>query len=223
MKKSFLAIVNVSMPTYFAIKRLFQLGILAFIFHSCIPYKIPTETFITHCSSVEEKDALQHWLYRVIPRHRCQIRWFDLPHWASWMLLGNDDDGIFGEGPKAHYLEDQPADFRKAMRWALRNPLHNFCFYTIGTAWCRNSEITLLKVTKRGVCSMHYCENGHIVFADPGSSFFLGLHGWKPFVSLRLAWSPYRTADFYLGWRPRGNFGVKILPAAKRKPVKLTD
>ena len=42
-----------------------------------------------------------HWLYKYIPKHRDELS--EKPFWQkiTWALAGNDDDGIFGEGPKS--------------------------------------------------------------------------------------------------------------------------
>ncbi len=169
----------------------------------------------------EKKDeALSHPLYDIIPRHRSQIRWFDAGHWLMWALFGNDDDGIFGE--RSNYRSQEMLTYKKAIRWNLRNPLHNFCFYVIGQAQFRNSEVTLLKISDYTISLLDYKKVGTIDFASSGSSFFLGLHGWKPFISLRLVYKT-KQSDFYIGWRSRGNFGIKTNALTRRKPTKTQD
>lgn len=204
------------------------------VLSGCASYKVSTQTFsscaypcdprcedfheIPECNLEEEigqknkESALRHPLYQIIPRHRCQIRWFDLGHWMTWMLFGNDDDGIFGEEPSASYRIDQPNHLGKAISWMIRNPLHNFCFYVIGSAHCRNSELTIIKMTPCQLCFLKYEKEAKTVFAGKGAGFFLGLHGWKPFVSMRLMYGPDAKSEAYLGWRCRGNFGAKLIP-----------
>lgn len=196
------------------LQRNFQISALIILLLSgCASYKINTTEFIA-CDEInpEKHEALHHWLYHVIPRHRLQIRWYDLGHWCTWTLFGNDDDGIFGEEPTAAYRPQQRISCGKAVRWWCRNPLHNFCFYVIGSAHRENSEITLLKMTKSNVECCHYCPCATTNFAGDDTSFFLALHGGKPFISLRLRYSPTHTGDFYLGWRARGAFGIKCIP-----------
>lgn len=201
--------------------RLFLCCLCLILLSGCAGYKVCTQAFLDEPPTEDKvlyenkKAALSHWLYRAIPRHRCQIKWYDIGHWTTWMLFGNDDDGIFGE--EAHYRLDQKVTSCKALRWCLRNPLHNFCFYTIGSAHCRNSEITLLKIADYQVRYFRYSPYGTTNFAGKNTSFFLGLHGWKPFVSLRLVYSKTRSGNFYIGWRTSGNFGIKCNIAAKRK------
>lgn len=173
----------------------------------CAPYKIPTNELC--------EESSVHWLYNYIPRHRSQIAWYDAGHWIMWGLLGNDDDGIFGEGLKAHYEPEKPPSLGKAMKWQIRNPLHNFCFYVIGSANRENSEFTLLKVTPFDFQLCHYEPTAHTVFPSKNSCFYLALHGGKPFISFRLRWTPTTTTDFYFGWRERGNFGIKATPLKK--------
>lgn len=177
---------------------------------SCATYKKPTESFAT--DNPREIIASKHWLYAVIPRHRSQIRLYDLGHWSTWALFGNDDDGLFGEGQNARFRLDDPVAGRLALRWGIRNPLHNFTFYVIGQAYYKNSEFALASLSKDNCRAFQYNENAKTVFAKEGSSFFLGLHGWKPFIALRFKYSQKRRGDFYLGWRERGNFGLKLTP-----------
>lgn len=208
---------------------LFNLSyICIFLLCGCASYKIPTQAFqqmpmdvmYTETDIENKKEALSHWLYHVIPRHRCQIRWYDIPHWTTWMLFGNDDDGIFGEEPTARYCPSQKIGFSKATAWNLRNPLHNFCFYVIGSADRSNSEFTLLKITPDEYCLFKYYPEAKKVFASEKTSFYMALHGGKPFVSLRIVYNATRKGDFYFGWRERGNFGIKFVPFGKRKQKK---
>jgi len=170
-----------------------------------------------------KEQSVHHWLYGIIPRHRCQLYWYDVGHWTTWMLFGNDDDGIFGEEATAKFRMNWPVGPCKALAWSVRNPLHNFCFYVIGTAYCRNSEFTILKLTPCHVCFCRYKEQGYNVFGAKDTSFYLGLHGWKPFVSLRLCYNQRCKSDFYVGWRCRGNFGIKCILLGKRKCQKKSN
>ena len=205
----------ISCKLYFAINVLFRLLPL-WLLSSCIAYKIPTDSFTNPSDPIQSK-ALSHPLYQIIPRHRCQIQWYDLPHWTTWMLLGNDDDGIFGEEPTAHYHPEQPPTICKSACWNLRNPLHNFFFYAVGSAHRCNSELTLLRLSRPCTEMLCYRSHASTVFADKDTSFYLALHGGKPFFSMRLTYSRSRQFDLYFGWRERGNFGMKFLPCAKRK------
>lgn len=191
------------------------------ILSSCAPYKFSTLEFLEDppeiCSEEDfllyqnKVDALHHPLYSIIPRHRCQIKWYDVGHWCTWALFGNDDDGIFGEEPSAHYKKDFPVSGCKALVWGLRNPLHNFCFYVIGTAYTCNSCLTLVKLSPEQWSCLTYQSHADTTFASEYTSFFLALNGWKPFISLRLTYNPCYSSDFYFGWRHRGNFGIKCV------------
>lgn len=164
--------------------------------------------------ALNQVEAASQKLYDFIPRHRSQIEWYDLGHWTTWMLFGNDDDGIFGEGREAQYLVTKKANVGKALRWQLRNPLHNFCFYVIGSAYRENSEITLLEISPERFCCLKETwppKN----FPSQRSCFFFALHGGKPFIAFQLVYSKTYRAEFYLGWRDRGNFGLKFLPFKK--------
>ena len=185
----------------------FCLACLLVLLTGCMKYKIPTE------SLPYPNESLDHPLYEIIPRHRCQLAWYDVGHWTSWMIFGNDDDGIFGE--PANYHEKQSPGLKKALAWQLRNPLHNFCFYVIGSAQRQNSEFDLLKIGQGKVEGMQYRGSGQNNFPYESSCFYLALHGGKPFVSLRLVYTPKYRSEFYIGWRERGNFGIKLLPIKK--------
>ncbi len=203
--------INDTMKLKCAKSLLFRLVLTSIIilFSGCASYKIPPSEL---CETTSE-----HWLYDVIPRHRSQIAWYDAGHWIAWSLLGNDDDGIFGEGPHANYKPEEPASVAKALKWEGRNPLHNFCFYLIGSAHRTNSEYTLLEVTPCHLKVGRYSPVAKTVFPTKNSCFYFGLHGGKPFLSFRLRWTRNKSTDFYFGWRERGNFGIKCVPIATKK------
>lgn len=188
------------------------------IFTSCIPYKISTQDLpdlskekVSELDLERIQEARRHWLYTFVPRHRSQIYSFDLPHLLSWSLIGNDDDGIFGEEPTAVYRGE--VSLGSAGLCFLRNPFHNFCFYVIGSAHHKNSELSILKINSSVIEMLHYQDQGSTDFAGPSSSFYMGFHGYKPFISLRFDYQ--RRFEAYLGWRSRGNFGIKLLPFKK--------
>jgi hypothetical protein len=223
------------MTNYSAITMIFKpLFLVVFLtcFQSCAAYKIDTRLYLDEyphpisseaaCRKKNQIASIEHPLYNVIPRHRDQIRWYDLGHWFTWMLLGNDDDGIFGEGSHAHYKIDLPPTNWKALAWGSRNPLHNFCFYVIGSAYRENSEFTLAKLSKKECVFFKYIPASGTLFPDKDTSFFLGFHGWKPFISARVVYNAKYEGILYAGWRERGNFGLKFLPFTHRKLRKST-
>jgi len=89
----------------------------------------------------------------------------------------------------------KPNDKRRALKWALRNPLHNFTFYVIGVA------------DRAVVRSGLYPEDNF----DPNGGWNVASTRYKwlrlPFVS----WcrGP-KGFHFYCGWRSSGNFGFKF-------------
>lgn len=158
------------------------------------------------------EQAACHLLYKIVPANKKLLCWKCFPLFLPWMLFGNDDDGLFGEGPHAYYsLKDEPS-LRKAGNWWLRNPLHNFCFYVIGSADRINSEVDLLRITSDRISIGRYDPIAKTIFASEGSCFYLCLHGGKPFISLRICFNKQQSFDFYIGWRERGNFGIKLNP-----------
>lgn len=212
-------------------QRVFSFSFLLSVFflHSCAPYQIKTNDLpIGYPSkSISEKEenfrqkARSHYLYQLIPRHRSQIQWYDASHWISWGLVGNDDDGIFGEEPSSNYKTQHPIGMKRALLWSLRNPLHNFSFYVIGSAQWKNSEFIFLRLSPEKFSMFRYRPIGGKEFGGKGSSLLFCLHGWKPFFSLRLYYG--RLLEFYLGWRSRGNFGIKFLPIRKAPQPKTVE
>ncbi|MDP1836147.1 MAG: hypothetical protein Q8K75_09535 [Chlamydiales bacterium] len=185
-------------------------------------YRCPTTCLIMPetcdpCVEERRQDALSHWLYNIVPRHRCLIYPWDVGHWITWAFFGNDDDGIFGEEPTANFRRSCRPGLYKAAAWSWRNPCHNFCFYVIGSADRCNSEFTLLRLTPCCKEALVYRPEATTVFAGKGNSLYMALHGGKPFISSRIVWSNTRESRFYLGWRCRGNFGFRFNPFANRK------
>jgi hypothetical protein len=112
------------------------------------------------------------------------IHFYDKLNPLWW--FGNADSPV----PPANYLPDDP---RRQLKWAFRNPFHNFTFYVIGVAD---------KTTHRSGYYPQRISNPH--------------GGWQfavtrrrvvllPFVSYERNW-----CTFYLGWRARGCFGIKL-------------
>lgn len=188
------------------------------LFASCSPYRQTTHTWVQehalqterlkNCEEAQRQrieKASKHWLYHLIPRHKDQLYWFDLGHWISWSLFGNDDDGIFGEMPTANFKVQSPISSKLALRWGMRNPLHNFSFYIIGSADKANNEVIIAQIQKDRREFFTYYPKARHVLCSNGSSFLLALHGYKPFIAVRLG-----RVESYFGWRERGNFGIKL-------------
>lgn len=155
----------------------------------------------------------QYGAYKYIPKNRYHIR--NPGTWLTWAFFGNDDDGIYGEKPSAGNWTQEKICSKRAFLWWWRNPMHNFCFYVIGSADKQNDEFALIKLAREGCDLLKYHKKAHTVFAGESTSFFIGFHSWKPFVSLRLDYG--RLFDFYIGWRERGNFGIKCVLAGRKK------
>jgi hypothetical protein len=197
---------------------------IALLATSCASYKVPLSSFArersgenaAHYAAVEEK-ALEHPLYQVIPRHRSQVRWLDAPHWIWWSLAGNDDNGIFGESKSVPYSTNIHAG--TFFRWNARNPLHNFTFYTVGSAhWKHHYNAIVLSVGDNGV---RVFSTGKKAVFDTRNSFKIAFNDFKPFVSCQFSHFKGRLFQFYVGWRERGNLGFKLRPWAK--PEKRKD
>lgn len=98
--------------------------------------------------------------------------------------------------PPDSYL---PGDPHRNTKWYFRNPLHNFTFYVVGVA------------DKPFYRSGYYPERNF----NPGGGWSFAVNRRHilllPYVSYQRQW-----CTFYLGWRERGNFGVKLNIPGKR-------
>src|SRR3989344_2497974 len=158
-------------------------------------------------NSTHEKDSYsklrnssqENFIYKIIPRYAEDIPPWDLFHWTTWMLFGNQNNGIFGEDQEKPYSED--IGLGSFLAWQLRNPLHNFTFYGIGSAgWEKHTTTEAYSLdNKKG-------SHSKLVFND-----------YKPFISLVFPVSKEREFQFYFGWRERGNLGIKLKPTAKKE------
>jgi len=112
-----------------------------------------------------------------------------IPAHAKWnpkFWFGNLDDPV----PPADY---RPADHNRVHKWYFRNPTHNFTFYVIGIA------------DKKFRRAGHHPAD---VFNPHGGwNYAVCKYKWArlPFVSYQR-----HKFSFYLGWRERGNFGLKL-------------
>ena len=89
------------------------------------------------------------------------------------------------------YMPDEYGIFRE-IAWLCRNPLHNFTFYVIGVA---DKDYTVIGIYPESVFNPEGGWKWHIV-----------KYKWVrlPFISY------IGKIKFYIGWRNRGNFGIKI-------------
>lgn len=154
--------------------------------------------------------ASSHWLYHYIPKSYKALSFWHLGPWTLWLLFGNNDDGIFGEGPHALWEEEHEPSLYKAIKWTIRNPLHNYTFYILGSAYCSANEFVLYAAQEGGINYFEYREEGKTVFSHQKSALFLGFHGYKPFISFRYTLESGRRVECFSGFRERGNFGLKF-------------
>lgn len=115
-----------------------------------------------------------------------------------WTLFGNEDDGYIGD---KNWNPEQVDSAWIRVKWWVRNPLHNLVFYVIGCA-DKDSIRCGTKTTS--------------VFANEGWNFAYTKTSrmYYPFISY------YGSVKFYIGWRERGNFGIKLTANSSYKGVK---
>jgi hypothetical protein len=180
---------------------------------SCASYRVPASAYgpkPTDPYFEVRKKAANSPIYNFVPRKREQLRLLDA-RWLTWSMTGNEDDGIFGEyaGKKPYSTN---INFRTYVSWSiLRNPLHNFAFYVIGSAgWKRHYDFSLFslggKEPARAFSNPAQREGGDRPFFD------LGFNDFKPYFKL----NPWR-ADLFFGWRGNGSFEIK----ARADPAKM--
>lgn len=105
-------------------------------------------------------------------------------------LFGNTEDGYYGD---LGFNPEGSTSTWTAVRWWLKNPIHNFTWHVIG--------VTGKEFTRTG----KYPKD---VFAPVGNFNWavINYNGWKlPFVAYQGA-----LGKFYIGWRERGAFGIKL-------------
>ena len=128
--------------------------------------------------------------------HLAKIHFYDKLN-PVWWFKNRDDPK-----PPNWY---KPNDTHRNLKWGFRNPMHNFDFYVIGVAdkkFARSGRFPNKSSDPRGGWDFEAARYRFI---------------WLPFISY------HRTKfDFYLGWRDRGNFGIKININPDRKPKPKT-
>lgn len=107
-----------------------------------------------------------------------------------WALFGNDEDGFYGD---TSWNPEQKKSLWIAVQWWVRNPFHNLTFHVI----CPKSPFTREGSFPKDV--FNPCGSGWnrcVITSATGKKF--------PFISY-IGW-----CKFYIGWRERGNFGIKL-------------
>jgi hypothetical protein len=158
--------------------------------------------------------------------------------WLIWAFFYNDDDGEVGD----HYWNPSQQDTRWIrIKWWLRNPAHNFCFYVLGCAaeyqerrgrwpadvfapdgW--NFAVTRVEQTdirsaliRLGVSLVALAISVAVSYLPPiGPLPALALLIVSCLLACRITrWMPFVSYQgihikAYIGWRERGNFGLKL-------------
>ena len=128
--------------------------------------------------------------------HLAKIHFYDKLN-PVWWFKNRDDPK-----PPDWY---KPNDKHRNLKWSFRNPMHNFDFYVIGVAdkkFARCGRFPEKTSDPRGGWDIEATRYKFI---------------WLPFMSYHRP-----KFDFYLGWRDRGNFGIKFNINPDRKPKPKT-
>lgn len=104
----------------------------------------------------------------------------------------------------------EPGGKHREFKWWLRNPIHNLSFYVIGVV-----DKTTVRSGRFPLKASVY---GHWNVAVSRRRIL-----YLPYVS----YSNRHGFNFYFGWRPHGNFGIKLNhekpEAPKTKPAKVPE
>lgn len=116
--------------------------------------------------------------------------------YVVWALFGNADDGPIGD---AGWNPQRIDNWWWRLKWWVRNPFHNFCFYTLGNKH-KDVDIkgwpTVDVFTRQGGWCLTWAKtDGFMRF---------------PFVSY------IGRIKFYVGWRLGNSFGIKLTANSKR-------
>jgi hypothetical protein len=132
-------------------------------------------------------------LKRSSEKPRLTVKWYRKLN-PIWILFGNEDDGIYGDDG---WRAGRDKTFGLAVKWWLRNPLHNLMFYVIGVG--DRDRV----VVGPWAPDFHRPDGGLLWCVT--IVHVLGLPIPLPFVS-------YLGGHLkaYIGWRPSGAFGVKL-------------
>ena len=112
-----------------------------------------------------------------------------LVHWFIWAFFGNELDGPVGAGTKWNPTGE--VSFKRRVGWWLRNPAHNFTWHVIGFADKNSIRFDFNDEDMPGW--------NHAWSYKEGST--RKYHYWL-YLGKRIT--------FYIGWRGRGNFGIKL-------------
>ena len=107
-----------------------------------------------------------------------------------WALFGNATDGVIGD---KHFNPEQKDTFWIRVKWWFRNPFHNLTWFIIGFAD---------KPSVRFDFNQEEVEGWNKSFSLAGDSKKDKLY---PFILYKR-----KRFTFYIGWRGRGNFGIKL-------------
>lgn len=166
-----------------------------------------------------------HWLYHYIPHNRNEL--FEKSGWQQvmWAVFGNDDDGIFGEGPKSgtkwteswsgktikeqNFHNPGTINFQRFVLWQLRNPLHNFTHYVVGFKEKKNVVYTqILLISTAEISFYKEISRPNVFPMRDHTGIYFGLHNRRPFLSWRVNLIGIRWLEGYSGWRPGGGLGL---------------
>lgn len=115
--------------------------------------------------------------------------------WFIWAMFGNDEDGIYGD---KSFNPEQKESIWLAVRWWFRNPFHNLFFHVwnVPRPFITEGDYPFDVFNPKGGWNRlrHYSAYNNKTYR------FISYVGW---------------CKFYIGWRERGNFGIKLTRNSK--------
>jgi len=165
------------------------------------------------------------------PHSKTKLPWYKALN-PFVLFFGNNEDGWFGDN---RWNPERKTDLKTALKWFMRNPLHNLDFHAIGFSdqhvdiWgTEPTEFTntsgegwLFHLIRPVGFSIQRLLLGllyMIIALNIQSAFLMWIAGLMlnacaPLIPLPFISYTSKTTlvkDFYLGWRPTGAFGIKL-------------
>lgn len=148
---------------------------------------------------------VDHWLYKIIPLYREDTKWWNYP---LWLIFGNDDDGIFGEGTNVWWSEwvHKKASLWTATKWWFRNPFKNLVKYVLN--WKKDQVRVLVQYLDLPTGSKgwkFWFKRSQFLWVDAATKQFSVVLS-PPLIQGR----GIAGMEFYLGFKADGSFGAAL-------------
>lgn len=156
--------------------------IYSYTFWNYLVYKVFLKTEVFCSFTADEKNLTVHYMKGEVIEAKPTSFW----KYLAWALFGNATDGLIGDKV---FNPEQKDTIWIRVKWWFRNPCHNLTWFVIGFADRPSVRFDFSKEEVDGW----------------NKSFSLIDDKLYPFILYK-----GRKFTFYIGWRGRGNFGIKF-------------